>query len=162
MSNNNEELISHEGEEMPIIENPSKTKVGSILQELEVLALSKNRNNGLDLSNFSEKQTDKLLDILAKNEENAFNYHTKKLDTLKEVEIKRIDSSSINQKTLRWIAYGVVIAIPLITILLMFYKDEYFVPWLTFLAGLAGGTGINKASRALLKTPEKSSLIEEE
>jgi hypothetical protein len=44
----------------------------------------------------------------------------------------------------------------------MFYKDEYFVPWLTFLAGLAGGTGINKASRALLKTPEKSSLIEEE
>ncbi len=159
---NNEEIIPHDGEDIPLIESPSRSKVGSILQELEVLALSKNRNGGLDLSNFSEQQTDKLLDILAKNEDNAFNYHSKKLDTIKEVELKRIDNSSINQKTLRWIAYGVLFAVPLITILLMFYKDEYFVPWLTFLAGLAGGTGINKASRALLKSPEKSSLTEED
>jgi hypothetical protein len=55
---NNEEIVPHDGEDISSIEIPSKSKVGNILQELEVLALRKNGNSGLDLSNFSEQQTE--------------------------------------------------------------------------------------------------------
>ncbi len=108
---------------------PPGTKVKSILQELEVLALSKSRgSSGLDLSKLNEEQTSKLLDILGKNEDNAFEFHSKRLEASKEIELKRIDSSTVNQKTIRIIVVGALIVLPIITLLIMFYNDQYFVP----------------------------------
>lgn len=95
---------------------------------------------------------------MSQNESNAFAFHSQRLETLKEIEIKRLDTSIVNQKTLRVLVIGGIIALPVITLLIMFYKDTFFIPWLTFLAGLAGGTGLNKVSKLILKTPEKISI----
>lgn len=163
MSNSDKGItpFEEENEELEIAPiNPPQNKMQGILEELEVLALHKGKSGGIDLSNFTEQQTDKLLDILSKNEDNAFAFHTERLKASKEIEIKRIDSTTLNQKTIRIIVIGLMVSIPVVTLLIMFYRQEYFIPWLTFLAGLAGGTGINKISQALFKTPDKNPLAD--
>lgn len=139
-----------------------KSKVKGMLHELEMFALQRSTKQGLDLSNFNTSQTDKLLEILSKNEDNAIKYHQKRLDAAKEVELKRISATTVSQINVRIALIGTLIVVPLITILILLFKDSYFVPWLTFLTGLAGGFGLSKASKALTKEPPKNSLAEDD
>lgn len=141
-----------------------KNKVQGILQELEILALTKSRggSGGIDMSQFSPQQVDKLLDILSKNEDNAFSFHKERLNVAKEVELKRIDSTTVNQKTIRITIIIILIVIPAITIAILFYKDTFFIPWLTFLTGLAGGVGLSKASKFLTRELSPSPLVSED
>jgi len=136
-----------------------KSKVQGVLEELELFALQKGQQNSIDVNKFNDSQKDKLLDILEKNEDNAFKYHEKRLDALKEIEIKRIEASIVNQKTLKLLIIGIIIAIPAITLLILFYKESFFIPWLTFLTGLAGGVGISKIIPAIYKQPSRENPI---
>ena len=77
-----------------------KNKMQGIFQELEVMALQKGRS-GLDLSKLSEGQIDKIIDVLRRNEDNAFTYHSKRLDAIKDIELAKINAATTNQKTLR-------------------------------------------------------------
>ncbi|QMU62989.1 MAG: hypothetical protein GKR88_01020 [Flavobacteriaceae bacterium] len=84
-----------------IIPSQPQSKIKNMLEEIELLALHKERGSGIDISSFNESQKDKLLDIMAKNEENAFSFYSKRLETEKDIEIKRLDTSIVNQKTLK-------------------------------------------------------------
>jgi hypothetical protein len=138
-----------------------KSKVQGVLEELELFALQKGQQNSIDVNKFTDSQKDKLLEILEKNEDNAFKYHDKRLDALKEIEIKRIDASIVNQRTLKLLIIGLIIAIPAITLLILFFKETFFIPWLTFLTGLVGGVGISKIIPAIYKQPPRENPITE-
>lgn len=138
------------------------SKVQHILQELEVFALQKGGRGSFDISKFSSQQIDKLLDILKTNEDNAFKFHTKRLETLEKIQIKKIDSTTINQKTIRIGIIGVIITIPIITLLILFFKETFFIPWVTFLTGVGSGFGLSKLSKHLIKEPQLSNPIPED
>lgn len=127
--------------------NQPKNKVQSIFESLEVMALQRGKSGGLDISTFSPEQKDKLLDILGKNEENAFAYHTKKLDVTKEVTLAHITSTTVSQRTTRYISIGSIGVVAIITIVILLMKEEYFIHWLTFITGLAGGFGVGRFSK---------------
>lgn len=151
-------------EESNLPERP-KHKVEGILDELQMLAIhNKGRSKGgLDLSNFLPEQNDKLLEILSKNEDNAFQFHTKRLEYGKEIELKRIEAATVNQRTIRVILIaGLLIVLPVISLLILFFKENFFLPWLTFLTGLAGGFGLGKTTKLFNKEPGKNPLIEDQ
>jgi hypothetical protein len=156
--NNNELPISSSEEESvhpePLL--PEKN-IAKVLEQMQILSLKKERgSSGFDLSRFTEPQVDKLLNILDKNEDNAFKYHTKRLDSVQAIQIKKIDASIVDQKTKRFIFFGILAAAAVITLVILWLKQEFFVPWLTFLTGSAGGWGVGR-SQAKTKIVKESS-----
>lgn len=162
-----ENLQSQEaiGKEIPTAEvlgSHNSKKMQSVLQELQIMATQKSSRGGLDISKFDKEQVDKLLETVSENERNAFQFHTKKLDAIKEIELERIKASSINKRTVKFVAIRTIIfVLPIITILILFFKDNFFIPWLTFLTGILGGFGISKVTSSLFKNQEKNPLLEE-
>jgi len=140
-----------------------KNKVQAMFQELEIMAMQKGSRSALDLSKLDKQQLDKVLETMSENEKNAFSYHSKRLDAIKEIELRRIDASVINQKTIKIVLIVVLIfVLPAITLLILFFKETYFIPWLTFLTGMLGGFGLSKVSGSLFKTQEIKNPIKEE
>lgn len=138
-------------------------KVSVVMQQLELLAWQKNKSSGLNFDNLTEKQTDKLIDLAVQNENNGYNYHTKKLDRDTEVRLKIIEATSSGQRTLRIFFITGVGIVALITILILFYKDQYFSSWISFMMGIGGGLGLSKVPQALVKPPNsKTPNIKEE
>lgn len=121
-----------------------KSKIKGVLEEFEMYALQHGNQNLLDIAKFSDAQKDKLLEILSVNEKNAFEYHSKRIEAIRDIEVKKIDASIVNQKTLRILIVSAVVLLPLITLIILFFKESYFIPWLTFLTGLMGGVGISR------------------
>ncbi len=130
-----------------------QSMVQHILHELEVLSLQKGLR-GIDLSVLSDNQRDKLLEIITKNEDNAFKFHIKRLETYEKIVISKINSTTINQKTLRFVLLILIIFFLTITVIILLYKETYFIPWLTFLTGVGSGVGLSKAGKALFKEPQ--------
>lgn len=88
---NAETLPEQSGEEENHLStNIPKSKMKGVLEELEMFALQRGSQSSFDISTFNEAQKDKLLDILSINEENAFDYHTKRIDAIKEIEVKKL------------------------------------------------------------------------
>jgi len=157
---NAESLPEQSGEEINHLSTSiPKSKMKGVLEELEMFALQRGSQSSFDISTFNEAQKDKLLDILSINEKNAFDYHTKRIDAIKEIEVKKIDASIVNQKSLRILIVAIVITIPIITLLILFFKETFFIPWLTFLTGLIGGVGISKIIPVFYKQPSKENPI---
>ncbi len=166
MSNNSEngDIVGHNVETPQILEpqSPNK-KMQEVMQELEIMAMQKGSRNSLDISKFDKGQIDKLLESVSENEKNAFAFHTKRIEAIKEIEIKRINASIINQKTIKTILIGgLLIIIPSLTVLILFFKETYFIPWLTFLTGIIGGMGISKVASSLFKQPESKNPLNNE
>ncbi len=137
--------LENKHEDAEILPDISTNKTKTLFQELEIMALQQQTaKTSIDFSKLNEKQVDKLLDIMSVSENNAFSFHNKRLDNTKDIEIKKIEASVINQKTLRIIAIAGIIAIPLITLCILFFKENYFVHWVVLLGGLGGGAGIAK------------------
>ena len=86
--------------ETEIMPPSPEVEANSILESLELIAVEKSKNPGLDISSLSEKQIDKLLEMLLKNEDNSFKFHTKRIGDSKELELAKISSREINRKTL--------------------------------------------------------------
>lgn len=163
MSNNPEN--TEQNSEKPEMVSPQlpKKKVQAVMEELEIMAMQRGSGNSLDISKLDKEQIDKLLDTLSENEKNAFAFHTKRIDAIKEIELKRIDASVINQKTIKVVLIGgLLIIVPAITLLILFYKETYFIPWLTFLTGILGGLGLSKVASNLFRQPEARNPILDE
>lgn len=159
-SNQDSEKNQSKEDELSIV--PPENKVNSILERLELSQLTKGRKSaGFDFSSLSDQQKDRVLDLLEKNEDNAFKYHEKRLSTIEKLQSKAIESQTVNQRTIRYIAVGAILSIPILTILILFFKEDFFIPWLTFLTGLAGGAGISKASKYLTGSPNIENPLEE-
>lgn len=140
-----------------------KSKVEAIFQELEIMAMQKGNSNSFDFTKLDKEQIDRVLETMAENEKNAFAFHTKRINAIKEIELRRIDASVINQKTFKFVLIGVLIFIlPAITLLILFYKETFFIPWLTFLTGILGGFGLSKIASELFKSPEIRNPIKED
>jgi len=119
-------------------------RVEKVLEQLQILSMKKGRDTGFDMSKFNEGQIDKLLGILEKNEDNAYKYHTKKIDADITISSKKIDASIVDQKTFRYSLLVTLAIIAGLTAVLILYKPEFFIPWLTFLTGIVGGFGLGK------------------
>jgi hypothetical protein len=50
----------------------------------------------------------------------------------------------------------------LITILILIFKDNYFIQWLTFLTGLVGGFGLNELFKKLAKEPKITNTLQDD
>ncbi|MFO7743851.1 MAG: hypothetical protein R6V36_00535 [Psychroflexus sp.] len=148
-----------EDEESKEISSIPKSKVREILSELEVLSLQKGVKSSFDISKLDGDQFNNAIDLLKQNEQNAFDYHSKRLDVVKEIESKRIDSSVILQKTVRFVIISSVIILPIFTLLILFFKEDYFIPWLTFLTGFLGGAGFTKMLSSYLKRTQRNEPI---
>ena len=109
----------------------------------------KKAKTNIDFSKLNEKQVDRLFDMAVASENNIFAFQNKRLDNIKEVELKKIEASVINQKTLRIIAIAGIIGIPAITLCILFFKENYFVYWAILLGGLGGGGAIVKSLESL-------------
>jgi hypothetical protein len=141
--------------------NQHQTKIQQVIQGFEMFSLQKNQNS-LEFTNLTDKQKDKLIDIIALNESNAYKFKAKKIESDEKIKEKLIDSQTINQKTIKQvILFGMFIFVA-VTILILFYKDNYFSQWLSFIAGLLGGFGLRSASKFLIKEPQISTPKKEE
>ena len=85
--NSQEETVA---EIMPEVKNTSKMK--GMIQSLEMMAMQRSSRDNLDISKFTDAQRDKLLDIMSKNEDNAFKFHNKRLEVTEKLNTKIIES----------------------------------------------------------------------
>ncbi len=140
-----------------------KNKVQNMFQELEIMAMQKGNRNSLDLSKLDKEQIDKVLETMSENEKNSFAFHTKRLDAIKEIELRKIEASVINQKTFKVVLIGaILIILPALTVAILFFKETYFIPWLTFLTGILGGFGLSKVTSGILNPSETKNPIKED
>lgn len=84
----------------------SKRQMHSMIQELEIMAMQKGGQSSIDFNKLDSSQIDKVLETMADNEKNAFAFHTKRIDAMKEIELRKIDASVIHQKTLKIVLIG--------------------------------------------------------
>lgn len=141
----------------------SKRQMHSMIQELEIMAMQKGGQSSIDFNKLDSSQIDKVLETMADNEKNAFAFHTKRIDAMKEIELRKIDASVIHQKTLKIVLIGVIVVIlPVITLSILFLKENFFIPWLTFLTGILGGFGLSKAATSLFKPIDTKNPIKED
>lgn len=137
-----------------------KSQMHAMFQELEVMAMQRGARNSLDISKLDKEQIDRVLETMAENEKNAFAFHTKRIDAIKEIELRRIEASVINQRTSKIVLIGIsIVVLPLITLLILFFKESFFIPWLTFLTGIFGGFGLSKVTSNIFKTPDVKNPI---
>ncbi len=120
----------------------SARKFESIFEKFEMMAMR--QGGGLNLGSLNETQRDKLLGVVEKNEEHAFEYFKEKLKTKKEIKLKEIEAGNFTFRTNRITMVIVLLALFVVTVIILYTKDNYFVPWLTFLTGLIGGYGFAK------------------
>lgn len=143
---------NHENNFQHLPENP-ESKVSQILQDIEILALQQKSSKGFDLSQLNPDQFNKFIGLLEKNEDNAFKYHEKRLTTIENIQTKRIEATTINQKTIRITMVICIIFIAIVTFVILLLKETFFIAWLSFLSGLAGGIGLAKIGKFFIKEP---------
>ena len=69
------------------------------------------KGSGANFNTFNDSQKDKMIEILEKNEDNSYKYHTEKLRADKEIELAKIGANITNQKTLRIVLIGVILVL---------------------------------------------------
>ena len=130
-------------------------KTRYMMHEMTMMAMQKLNKPGIDLSSFDKEQKDRLLDLMEKNESNAFEYSTKRLDVQERLSAKALDASITDQKTLRYVLWGGGVGIFILMILILFFKDEYFINYLVFVAGLGSGFGLKSLLPQMSSNPPK-------
>lgn len=124
-------------------ETSGKKKAASMLEQFQVLTMKQLKGSGdLDLSALTNEQKDKLLDIMSKNEDHAFEYSKLRIKSSESISSQQIEASIVDQKTIRWIAVLAIIVLAIIGLVILIFKDSFFISYLTFVAGLIGGTGL--------------------
>lgn len=113
------------------------------LEQLEMMVMNQN-NGGIELSKLDKDQQNQIIHLMHKNEDNSFNYANKRLELNAELRKKELDVSIVNQKTIRYIAIGLLVAFFVLLVLILFFKEEYFGTFLSFVTGLLGGAGLSK------------------
>ncbi|MDR1980378.1 MAG: hypothetical protein LBQ39_02000 [Tannerellaceae bacterium] len=132
----------------------SVKRSGKILEELTMSVMRGEVRGGFDLSTLSEPQKDKVLELMQKNDENAYTYSRERLKTMENLNTKALDASIVNQKTFRYIAVGIIAVIFILLTLILFLKDEYFTTFLSFIMGVGSGLGIRDIGSKFMKMPK--------
>ena len=115
-----------------------RQKIERVFEQVEMMALQK--GDSLNFNSLSDSQKDKVLTVMQQNEDHAFEYNIKKIDNEKEIKLARISAGIFNQKTNRYTALVILIVFLIITVIILIFKEAFFIPWLTFLTGLIGGS----------------------
>ena len=126
----------------PTVLNSGEKKAKAMLQQIEMTMMQQRNKSSLDISALDKEQKDKLLDIMEKNENNAFEYSKKQLEVHERINVKMLEASIVDQKTLRYVLWGGGASLVIVMVLILFFKENYFVPYLTFVTGLIGGMGL--------------------
>jgi len=137
-------------------------KLSGVLEQYEMMAVQRRRSEQLSTPKLTESQINTLLSIADKTEDNKLTYQTQRLKTIKEIEIAKIKSSDTNNKTLRYVWLTSIILVIAITTTILFFKDTFFIPWLTFLTGLIGGAGASKAIDGIKANQQADNPLKEE
>lgn len=140
--------------EISEVREGTQRKMHGIMQQMEMMAMQRSNRNNLDISTFDKDQKDKLLNLMEKNEDNAFAYSTKRLEIQAKLNSKALDASIVDQKTLRYVLIGGGMALFVIMLLILFFKDQFFIPYLTFITGLGGGVGLKSVFSKLTQKPQ--------
>jgi hypothetical protein len=154
LNNDNDELVNATALSEANNELTSKTSKNTMLRSLEMMAMQRVSKNTLDVSTFSSEQRDKLLNIMDKNEDNAYKYTTKKLEVYEKINLKAIDATCIDQKTLRYILLYGGLGLFILMVLILILKDEFFVTFLSFVTGLVGGIGLKGVFDKFTQKPQ--------
>ncbi|MEZ4941936.1 MAG: hypothetical protein R3D58_13740 [Saprospiraceae bacterium] len=131
----------------------SKTVTHELFQRMEMLAMQSGRSQ-LDLSSLSPEERLAVLDIAKQKDQNIFTFQMERLKVDSELEKKRIESSTINQRTIKIGLFIILVLLGAVTFCTLFFKPEFFINWLSFIAGLLGGTGLTTLTKDLLKKTE--------
>jgi hypothetical protein len=132
-----------------------KQRLRARMDQLEMMAFQKEGQRDIDFNSLAPEQKDKMLALLDKNETNAFQYHNKRLDVYKDIESQRIQAGTVNQRSFRIVIWAIALSIPILTILILFFKENFFISWLTFITGLAGGFGLSKLTKSVSSVPKQ-------
>lgn len=116
---------------------------------LEMLIHQKGKNNSLEFKDLSDAQKSEMIVLMNKTEDNAFKFHTKKLDTFEKIETLKIKSTTSGHKTYRIIFICALFAALVVTLIILIWKDTFFQTWMAFLTGLMGGAGLSTMSKKL-------------
>jgi hypothetical protein len=130
--------------EETLTEEMNSSTARTVLEQLEMKIIQGQTKSGIDLSNFSEEQIFKLLELMSKGEENAFRFSMENLKSNERINTKLIDSSIVNQKTLRYVIVGLIFIVFVMLLLILFFKEDYFITFLSFITGLCGGAGLRE------------------
>ncbi|WP_108866854.1 hypothetical protein [Aquimarina aquimarini] len=143
LSQSNQELSNTED---TATNQEAKQKFKGVLAEMEMMmSWQKSHQSNSDLAGLNEKQKDKLIESVLINEQNHFEFSKQKLEAEERVELKRIEATTVNQRTKRYVMLGGLFFIAILSILILMLQNEYFVSWLTFLTGILGGIGVSKS-----------------
>ncbi|MFY0253834.1 hypothetical protein ACDQ55_07780 [Chitinophaga sp. 30R24] len=137
-------------------------KASDILEKLELLSFKKGKSTDINFSELTDSQKDRVIDVMVQNEDNMVKYHMRRLDMLEKVSLKKIDATTASQRTNRIYFIVGTIALLATTLVILLLKESFFVPWLTFLTGLAGGFGVAKLNQKTEKATKGNDKIEEE
>ena len=124
-----------------------------MIQSLEMMAMQRSSRDNLDISKFTDSQRDKLLDIMSKNEDNAFKFHNKRLEVTEKLNTKIRESTTVSQRTIRYIGILALLLISALMVIILVYKDQYFPAFLSFIAGLGGGFGLKGGFDKVVQKP---------
>lgn len=124
----------------PEIVNPVSRIERIVEDQMELMAFK--RANKIDPSKFSTEQTDRLLDIVDKNEDNAIKYFLDKNETKRVIKVEEIRARTIGYRSRRDMVYASILSFVIITVIILIFKEQYFAMWIAFITGLFGGAGI--------------------
>lgn len=102
----------------------------SLFEKTELFAVNAAMQN---TPKFSESQVDSLITGMQDSEKRLYDYNTAIL----------ANDHELNKKDHHLKMY-LLLAIVLLTLSILFFKDTYLDKWLSFIIGIAGGTGISK------------------
>ncbi|MBS1917461.1 MAG: hypothetical protein JST87_14375 [Bacteroidetes bacterium] len=158
MSQNQDDSSSTPQQNNPDFEivPPTQQKASELIEKFEAFALKQSKP-GLDFDKLNTQQVDKVLEIMAQNETNAFNYHCKRLETAEKINLANITSKSAGERTFRISFICTIIAVVIITMIILFVKEKYFIPWISFIGGNLSGLGISKLPHLISKEHNKKS-----
>ena len=124
-------------------ENFERSGMTSMLSQAEMMMMMQRTNNdSMDLSPFNSEQKDKLLSLAEKGQDQGHELAKLQLSANLEIAKKTIDAANINQRTLKYVLLGGMIALFVITLIVLFFEKEFFIPILSFITGLCGGAGV--------------------
>jgi len=141
---------------------PAAPEVKGFLQAFEFMGLQRQVRGGIDFDALSTEQKDKALELAGESDRRAFEFQSQRLAAAERIELKRMESSTINQRTFRLIVIALLAAGFITTVLILFFKSEFFTTWLAFITGVAGGFGIDKALKKLQPEQTPNPILEDD
>ncbi len=138
-----EEPPESDGKETPRKPLRPSTRIEDLWEKVQLMAMQQPGAN-FDLGSLTDAQKDKLMQVVEKNEEHAFQYYQTEQRNKRDIKLAEINASTFNFKTNRISLIIVLIIVFVITLVVLIWKDNYFLNWISFLTGLVGGYGVAK------------------